>query len=386
MDLNKDNVRKIVFITFSSILFYWILKNYEIFFSIISSINSTIFPFILGACIAFVLNILMNFFEKRLFKDKIIKGKKVENKNKLKRPISMILAICTIVLFITLVIGLVIPELIQVISKIISQIPTFWDWIQENAKSFIDKYPTIVDAIENTDISIDDVNSKLSSLAVSLGGNILNTSASIVSAIFGGIFNFIVSIIFSIYILLQKEKLKNQAKKIVFAYFKKENANRFLYVAEKANNTFISFITGQVIEAMILGSLCCIGMIILKIPYSITIGVLVGFTALIPIVGAFIGIIVGSILILADMPKKVIVFIIFVLILQQFEGNIIYPKVVGNSVGLPSIWVLFAITIGGSIGGIVGILLSVPIFSVFYTLLKEDVALKLKDKENLTNE
>ena len=380
MELNKNNVKKIIFIVCIGILFNWILKNYEIFFNMVSGITNTIFPFILGACIAFVLNILMNFFERKLFKDKLVKGKMIKNKSKFKRPTSMILAILSIVCLIALVIGLVIPELIEVITKLIKEIPGIWDFIQENASSLMDKYPTIVQAIEGTDISIDDINNKLSGFVINYGGNILNTSASIVAAVFGGIFNFVVAVIFAIYILLQKEKLKKQAKKIVIAYLSEEKAKRFLYIADKANITFVNFLTGQFMEAIILGTLCCIGMLILRIPYAITVGVLIGFTALIPVVGAFIGIIVGSILILSDMPRKVIVFIIFVLILQQFEGNVIYPKVVGNSVGLPAIWVLVAITIGGSLGGIVGILLSVPICSILYTLLKEDVSLKLKEK------
>ena len=380
MELNKENVKKIISIVCVAILFNWVLKNYEIFFNTISSITNTISPFILGACIAFVLNILMNFFEKKLFKDKIVKGKKIQNKSKLKRPVSMVLAMLTIVLILALVIGLVIPELIEVITKLIKQIPSIWDFIQANASNFMDKYPTIVEAIEGTDISIDDINSKLSGLVINYGGNILNTSANIVGALFGGIFNFVVAIIFAIYILLQKEKLKRQAKKVVIAYLPEERAKRFLYVADKANTTFVSFLTGQFMEAIVLGTLCCIGMLILRIPYAITVGVLIGFTALIPVVGAFIGVFIGSILIIADMPSKVLVFIIFVLILQQIEGNVIYPKVVGESVGLPAMWVLVAITIGGALGGVVGILLSVPVCSILYTLLKEDVILKLKNK------
>ena len=380
MELNKENIKKIIFIICTAILFNWILKNYETFFNTISSIIGTISPFILGACIAFVLNILMNGFEKGLFKDKIVKGKIIKNKSKLKRPVSMILAILSIVLLLTLVIGLVIPELIEVITKLIKQIPEIWDFIQDNASNVMNKYPTIVQAIEKTDISIDDINSKLSGLVINHGGNILNTSASIVGALFGGLFNFIIAIIFAIYILLQKEKLKRQATKVVIAYLPEEKAKRFLYIADKANTTFVSFLTGQFLEAIVLGTLCCIGMLILKIPYAITVGVLIGFTALIPVVGAFIGIIIGSILILADMPSKVVAFIIFVLILQQIEGNVIYPKVVGDSVGLPAIWVLVAITIGGALSGVVGILLSVPVCSILYTLLKEDVILKLKNK------
>lgn len=380
MELNKENVKKITTIVCIAVVLNWGLKNYEMFLNIVSGIVKTVSPFILGACIAFVINILMNFFEKILFKDKITKGKRVQNKSKLKRPVSMILAMLSIILLVTLVIGLVIPELIEVITKLIKQIPSIWDFIQENASTLMDKYPTLVQTIEGTDISIDDVNSKISGIVINFGGNILNTSANVVGAIFGGIFNFVVAIIFAIYILLQKEKLKRQAVKVVIAYLPEEKAKRFLYIADKANTTFVSFLTGQFLEAIVLGTLCCIGMLILKIPYAITVGVLIGFTALIPVVGAFIGIFIGSILILADMPSKVLVFIVFVLILQQIEGNVIYPKVVGDSVGLPAIWVLVAITIGGAFGGVVGILLSVPVSSILYTLLKEDVILKLKNK------
>ena len=175
-------------------------------------------------------------------------------------------------------------------------------------------------------------------------------------------------------------KLKEQAKKILYAYMTKENAEKTLELGRTSKNIFRRFISGQCLEAIILGSLSIIGMLILKIPYAVPIGVLIGVTALIPIVGAFIGIIIGAVLILSVEPMKVITFIIYILILQQIEGNLIYPKVVGNSVGLPGIWVLVAVAIGGDLFGVIGMLLGVPTASVLYTLFKNNVYKKLREK------
>ena len=210
---------------------------------------------------------------------------------------------------------------------------------------------------------------------------ILTSSISIVNGIINGITTFFIAIIFAIYILMDKEKLQEQATKILYAYLSKEKALKTIHIARVAKNTFKSFFTVQCLEATILGTLCTIGMLILKIPYAMPIGVLIGVTALIPVVGAFIGIIIGAILILSVNPIKVITFVIFVLILQQIEGNLIYPRVVGNSIGLPGMWVLVAVSVGGSIGGILGMLLGVPVATIIYTLLKKDVDRKINKKE-----
>ena len=191
--------------------------------------------------------------------------------------------------------------------------------------------------------------------------------------------SFVIAFVFAIYLLLQKETLIRQLKKLIYAYMRKDFAEKLLKIAKTSNNIFANFTTGQFTEALILGFLCFIGMLILQIPYALTISVLIAFTALIPIVGALIGTAVGVLLILAVSPLKAVVFVIFLLILQQIEGNIIYPKVVGNSVGLPGIWVLVAITIGGSLWGIVGMLVSVPLVSVLYTILRDNVNQKLQE-------
>ena len=200
---------------------------------------------------------------------------------------------------------------------------------------------------------------------------------SIVIGVIGVVINLIISIIFAIYILTSKEKLQSQFIRILKAYLNKEQLEKILEIGRTSNKIFKNFFTVQCLEATILGSLCIIGMLILKIPYAVPIGILIGVTALIPVVGAFIGIIIGAVLIVSVNPIKVITFVVFVLILQQFEGNVIYPKVVGGSVGLPGMWVLVAVTIGGSLFGIVGMLLGVPVFSVVYTIFKNDVDKRL---------
>ena len=208
---------------------------------------------------------------------------------------------------------------------------------------------------------------------------LLSSSISVVIGVVGVIVNLVIAIVFSIYILTGKEKLQMQCIKFLKAYLKETTATKIIETAKTANKIFKSFFTVQCLEATILGSLCIIGMLLLKIPYAIPIGVLIGVTALIPVVGAFIGIIVGAILIVSVEPIKVITFVIFVLILQQIEGNVIYPKVVGGSVGLPGMWVLLAVTIGGSLFGFAGMLLGVPFISVIYTIIKNDVDKRLKN-------
>ena len=213
--------------------------------------------------------------------------------------------------------------------------------------------------------------------AIDQGIKLLTSSISVITNVFSGIATFFIAIFFAMYILIDKEKLKEQTKKLIKAYLGEKRAEKIINVGRISNNIFRSFFTVQCLEATILGVLCILGMLILRIPYAVPIGVLVGVTALIPVVGCFIGIIIGAILILSINPVKVITFIIFVLILQQVEGNVIYPRVVGSSVGLPGMWVLVAVSVGGSLGGILGMLIGVPIASIIYTLVKKDVNKKL---------
>ena len=300
-----------------------------------------------------------------------------------KRVVSMILAIIVLLAIIALVVGLVIPQLIETIKILADSLPVLLEDGKVYISDLLVKYPQVNENITNLQTSIENlnINDEINKFLNTYGSGILTTSINVISAFAGGIVTFVIALAFAIYALAQKEKLVMQSKKILYAYVKREKADKVMKIARTANQTFSNFISGQFLEALILGFLCMLGMLVLNIPYAVTIGVLISFTALIPIVGAIIGCVIGAILILAISPVKAVVFVIFLLILQQIEGNVIYPKVVGSSVGLPGIWVLVAITVGGSLWGLVGILLSVPLFSVIYAVLGEDVNNKLRDKK-----
>lgn len=377
MNMNKENMKKITKIILIAILFYWILQNVSVAMNFFSKIIDILFPFIVGACIAFIINIPMQFFEKKFTKtDK--KGNKV--KFKFARPLALILSIALIIGIIALIIGVVIPELFNVLKILIGYIPELANNIKDFAIEITEKYPDINEQIMNTNIDLEEASKDAITFITNLSGNIIMSSINIVSNIINFVVNLIISVIFAIYILFSKEKLLRQSKKLICAYISEEKANYVFKISKLSNTTFYNFIKGQCTEAVILGVLCAIGMLILQIPYAVTIGILIAFTALIPIVGAFIGIVIGTILILSIEPVKALVFIIFILILQQLENNIIYPKVVGKSVGLPGIWVLLAVTVGGSLAGIVGMIIGLPIASVIYTIIRDETNDRLEKK------
>jgi predicted PurR-regulated permease PerM len=352
---------------------YWIANNLSVLGDFFKLIGNILSPFILGGCLAFILNIPMSFFEKKLSKIKTRKGKKIKNR-KVLRIMSILFAILVILFVLIFIITLIVPELINIGKMLIDNIPFYAEEISRLIEQYGEKIPDINNMIQEANIDIEGIKDQI----INQISGLLTSSISIIGNIVSAIVNFFIGIVFAIYLLMDKEKLQNQAKKILYAYLRKERADKIVKIGSVSNSTFRSFFTVQCLEATILGILCMIGMLILKIPYAVSIGILVGVTALVPIVGAFIGVLIGAILILSVNPIKVITFIVFFLILQQVEGNLIYPRVVGNSVGLPGMWVLVAVTVGGSLGGILGMLIGVPIASIVYTLLKEDVNLKLE--------
>ena len=384
MEKNKIDLKKLVLLIIIAIVAYWSINNLTTIGNLFNNIFGIIFPFVLGGCLAFILNLPMSFFENKIFK---INGKK-NNKNKkvkykkLKRIVSILFAIAVIIVVLTIIINLILPELIKVINLLIGNIPYYAEETTKLIQNYGENIPDLNKIIEEANIDVNGLRNQI----IGQIPNLLTSSISIVTGIFSGIITFIIAIIFSIYILIEKENLQVQISKIVYAYLSKEKADIVMNVGKVTNNTFKRFFTVQCLEASILGTLCIIGMWILKIPYAVPIGVLIGVTALIPIVGAFIGVIIGAVLIISIAPIKVITFVLFVLILQQIEGNLIYPRVVGSSVGLPGMWVLFAVSVGGSLGGIIGMLLGVPVATIIYTLLKTDVDKRLEEKKELIND
>ncbi|MBS5938331.1 AI-2E family transporter [Clostridium sp.] len=356
-------------------LLYFILLNIKNIFAMFDGVLSILNPFLLAFCMAFVLNLPMKFFENKIF-NFLDKNKSDFVKN-LKRPLSILSTFIT-------VIGLIVALGLFVIPELINSLATLMDAVPGYIKSFetlINQYVSSTELLQNIYNALmttwqDLLRIVTTFLTTSLTG-ILSTTVTITS----GVINFILSVILTIYMLSSKEKLVLNFKKLLFAFSKKEIANKIIDISKLSNYTFSKFITGQCIEAVILGVLCFIGMTILSMPYALLISVLIGVTALIPIFGAFIGAIPAVFLILIIDPIKAIWFIVFLLCLQQFEGNIIYPKVVGNSVGLSAIWVMLAMIVGGSTLGLVGMLIGIPTFSVIYQLIKEVTYKKLNEKK-----
>lgn len=368
MKLDKNNIKQGMILISFTIVLLTLMLNIQSMIQLFYTCISVIYPFILGGCIAFILNIPMNFYENKLFKIK----------TKLSRTISLVLSLLSVMIVCNVVIFIVVPELITTISTLPSTMSHFFDGVRQFLESSFDS-PLIVNYIES--LNWDSIFNELIVLIQSGASNILSSSLSITTSIVSFVVTFLVAIIFSIYILLQKETLSRQFKKVLYALFNQKWVLKFYEVSSLSYTTFCNFIAGQCLEAIILGFMFFVVMILLNMPYALLVGVLLCVTALIPIVGAFIGCFVGTFLIFIQDPMQAFVFLIVFLIIQQVEGNLIYPYVVGNSVGLPSIWVLVSVTVGGSLFGIVGMLVAIPIVSVLYTLFKNYVHTTLINKK-----
>lgn len=336
-------------------------------------------PFLIGGIIAFIVNIPMRAIENRIL------GKwKGKLASRLKRPISMILAIVFLVLLISLLFVTVVPQLGKTLAELGAKVPVFLDNALEQLKLLSARYPEIYDEVAKLETMELDWEGIFTSVATFLKSGItsmVTSTIGVASSIIGGVFNGVISFIFALYILSQKEKLADQGKRIVRAYTTEKTGARVIRVFTMLNKNFSNFVTGQCLEAVILGVLFIIFMSIFGMPYAVLVGVLIAFTALIPIVGAFIGCGVGAFLILIDDPILALWFVIMFLIIQQLEGNLIYPRVVGGSVGLPSIWILVAVSLGGSLFGVAGMLFFIPLLSTAYALLRENVNARNEAKE-----
>ena len=328
-------------------------------------------PFIYGGMIAFVLNIPL-----RLFEEKLLGKWKGKSADRLKRPLCMLLALIAMTVAVALVIGTVVPQVTVTAAEIGKKIPAFTDRLLTELDRLTKDYPELaaqVEKLQQMEIQWDSVLNKVIDFLKNGMADMLTSTVSVASGIISGVVNGVIAFIFALYILAQKEKLADQGRRILSAYLPRKAADGIQKVSSLLYRSFSSFITGQCLEAVILGTMFVITMSIFQMPYALMVGVLIAFTALIPIVGAFIGCGVGAFLILIDNPMRALWFVVLFLVLQQIEGNLIYPKVVGNSVGLPSIWVLMAVSLGGSLFGVFGMLFFIPLMSAGYALLRESV-------------
>lgn len=378
MELDRKNVRKILGIVAFGILLSWALQNLPVFGAGVAFVLRLLLPFTAGACMAFILCVPLRFIENRLFGLLNRKCKRIWPK--LRRPASMLLSYAFLFGIVLFVIFLVIPELVRTLKTLAETAPGAVAGLQRMLNNLIGQYPQLSDWLGSLQLDWGRIGATIADFLQSSVTRVLSSTVSVASSVIGGVVNFILAFTFSIYVVHQKERLGSQAKRLLYAYLPEARSDRIIEILSLSHKTFSNFITGQFTEAIILGALCFVGMSIFRFPYALMISVLVGFTALIPIVGAFIGTIVGALLIVTASPIQALWFILFILVLQQIEGNLIYPRVVGTSVGLPGIWVLVAVTAGGSLYGIVGMLFSVPVSSVLYCLLRETVRRRVKER------
>lgn len=327
-------------------------------------------PLILGAVIAYVLNILMNCYERWLDFPK-------PWWKKIRRPACILLAALTVVAVIALVLRLIIPQLISCFEVLIAALPkalgSVYKWLDETVG--IGQY--VQDPAQLFPAGTTDWRSILTrgaELLLSGVGGVMNVAISAISTVTSSLLSFFLGLVFAFYILTGKETLGAQLRRLMRILLGEGVTAKCGHVLQVIDKAFHSYIVGQCLEALILGVLCAIGMMILRLPYAIMIGALVGMTALIPVAGAYIGAAVGAVMIFSVSPVQALVFLIFLVVLQQIEGNLIYPRTVGSSLGLPGIWVLAAVTLGGGVMGILGMLLFVPATAAAYQLVKEYAA------------
>lgn len=384
MELNRATMKKIMLLITFTVLLLVGVQRLDAVTGALLFLWGIVSPLFVGAAVAFILNVPMSFLERKLFHRS---GGKPAGKGKkglpptLARVLSLLLTFALLAVVILLLVLVVAPQLVVSIKSLggyaAAAVTRLAAWAEEQFAA----YPQITDWLENLSIDWGGLAKSLWDFLTAGVGSVVSTTISATMQVFSAVSGGFISLIFAIYLLLQKEKLGLQCRKALYALAPKNGADQVVRVCSLSHRVFSSFITGQCVEAVILGTMFFISMTLLRIPYALLVGCLVAVTALIPIVGAFIGCIVGAFLLLMVSPMQAVIFVILFLVLQQVEGNLIYPHVVGSSVGLPSIWVLAAVSIGGSLMGVIGMLLSIPLASVAYTLFREFVYKRLKEKK-----
>ena len=374
MSLKK--IRGLIVFTILILVGLW---NYEIVLEGIGFLWAIVFPFALGGAIAFIINVPMSFIEKKLFGPE--KEKRGRMAGKLARPVSLVLTIALVLSVLVLVMFVLVPQLGETFSALGKSIAEFIPQLQNWIKDFTHNNPDVMEWVNQLEFNPDKMIQWGVNFLGAGAGSVMNTTVAAVGTIISGFTTFFISFSFACYVLIQKEKLHVQVRKVFFAFIPKQKAEVVLEVCSLTYKTFSSFLAGQCLEAVILGTMFVVSMSLLQLPYALLIGVVIAFTALIPVFGGFIGSTLGFVMIFMVSPKQAIFFVALFLILQQLEGNLIYPHVVGNSVGLPSIWVLAAVSTGGKLMGIVGMLIFIPLVSVVYALFREVVYLNLKKRK-----
>lgn len=383
MEFSKDTVKKIMFLIVFTILVAVLMFNLDIVADGIVFLFKISLPFVFGIAIAFIINLPMQFYERTIFTEKV--KNKYAFARRIARPVSLMMSILSVVGVILIVVFVVVPELYH---SLVNLGPVLQEFVPRAEAWILDLFPdneTIEELIYSLEFDWEKILNQVIGFLKSGVGSMLSTTMNFVMNVVSKITNFFIGFVFAMYILLQKEKLRVQVEKIMYAFFPDKVNDRIQSICSLVYRIFKSFLTGQCVEAVILGSMFFIVLSVIGFPYPLLIGVLIAFTALIPILGSFIGCAISVFLIFMTSPVKALIFVAIFLVLQQIEGNLIYPKVVGNSVGLPSIWVLAAVSLGGSLMGVMGMVIFIPLVSVLYTLFKEYVYKRLDEKGYYNN-
>ena len=376
MQIDIKTIRKVFWVAVGSIVIYWLLHETDRFKALLSATTDIFAPFVIGAALAFILNVPMRAIERRL---QFIKG------DGLRRTAGIALTFASIVLILYGVVRLLIPQISETIAVLIPKLTDFFLRLEKQFYAFLQANPDML-AWVSANTNLESLNwGNLIQKAATMLKNSLTVIAggafSAVGSVAGGVVDAVIGLVFALYCLARKEILARQARKLLYAFLPEKASDEIIRIMRLTNVTFSSFISGQCLEAIILGAMFAVTMAVLKLPYISLISVLIAITALIPIVGAFVGCAVGAFLILVNDPLQAVIFLAMFLVLQQIEGNLIYPKVVGTSIGLPGMWVLLSVTVGGEIMGIMGMLVMIPLFSVVYTLLREIANKRVEDRQ-----
>lgn len=374
MEISKQTRKHLMQVIAFAILLYCGIEHLDIVIGVFRFVMGIIMPFLVGGVIAFILNVPMKRIEKHLF----TKNKKFA---KLRRPLAYVLTLLCLLGVIVFAMMVVMPELGNTLTMLMDQIPIAFKRAQQWLYEIPEQWPALEPAIEELNIDWSAISASAVKVVQGIASGVVSSGMGFFSGVVNGVATFVVSFTFSIYVLFQKEKLAGQIRQVLYAVFPRRFTEKTIEVAKLSNQIFSSFLSGQCMEAVILGTMFFIAMSIFRMPYAMLTGIVIAITALIPIFGAFIGCVIGMFLIAMVNPVQAIWFLILFLVLQQLEGNLIYPHVVGGSIGLPSIWVLAAVTLGGKMFGIAGILFFIPLCSVLYTLFRAFVKKRLTERK-----
>lgn len=376
MELKPETVRQIRgLIVFTAVIIVCLWK-FDTVVAVFRFVLNVLYPFLIGGTIAFVLSVPMNFFEKKIF----YRNNEKSKIQKYARGISLVMVLAIAGGMLAVIFLVFIPQLVRTFSNLGESIQKFIPQMQKWAVRWFHNNREVMGIVNNLEFDWNKIMVVAWNFLKNGTGSVLEITIDTARSIIGVAARFFIAFVFAIYLLLQKENLEIQAKKVLFAFVRKGRAEAVLEVLALTYKTFSGFLTGQCVEAVILGTMFVIAMLIFRFPYALLTGILIAFTALVPVFGAFVGCLVGSVLIFMTSPFKALMFVILFVVLQQLEGNLIYPHVVGNSVGLPPIWVLAAVSVGGSLMGVTGMLIFIPLVSVIYALFREVVYIKLRQK------